>query len=131
MQPVGEIAGDNAHIRFVNDSKATNAEASAHALATYDKIYWIAGGLPKDGGIDRLRPYFDRIACAYLIGTASEVFSQTLSDTPHVMSETLDKRCPGSVRRAEAGGGASYFHRPVRPLISLKILKTRRFCELE
>ena len=57
-----------------------------------------------------LRPYFDRIACAYLIGTASDVFSQTLSDTPHIMSETLDKAVPQAVSDAlEAGGGVVLF----------------------
>ena len=133
MQPVGEIAGDNGHVRFVNDSKATNAEASAHALATYEKIYWIAGGLPKDGGIDRLRPYFDRIACAYLIGTASEVFSQTLSDTPHVMSETLDKAVPQAVSDAlEAGGGVVLFSPACASFDQFENFEKRgaAFCEL-
>ena len=112
MQPIGEISGEDGEVRFVNDSKATNAEASAHALATYDKIYWIAGGLPKEEGIDSLRPYFDRIACAYLIGASSEVFSLTLSDTPHVVSKTLDKAVPQAVTDALAAGGGVVLFSP-------------------
>jgi UDP-N-acetylmuramoylalanine--D-glutamate ligase len=112
MQPVGEIISEDCEVLFVNDSKATNAEASAHALATYEKIYWIAGGISKEGGIDRLSPYFDRIACAYLIGTASEVFSHTLSDTPHVVSETLDKAVPQAVKDALAAGGGVVLFSP-------------------
>src|SRR5690606_18601176 len=64
MQPVGRRGS----VTFVNDSKATNAEAAEPALSSYDRIYWIAGGLPKEGGIASLRPLYGRIAKAYLIG---------------------------------------------------------------
>src|SRR5207249_306491 len=65
-------------VRYVNDSKATNADAAEKALACYQAIYWIAGGLPKAGGITPLVPYFDRLRHAYLIGTATEEFAATL-----------------------------------------------------
>ncbi len=65
-------------VRYVNDSKATNADAAARALACYDTIYWIAGGHPKEGGIDALAPYFGRIRHAFLIGEAALPFSLTL-----------------------------------------------------
>jgi UDP-N-acetylmuramoylalanine--D-glutamate ligase len=52
-----ELVGRD-RVLFVNDSKATNAEAAAPALSTYERIYWIAGGLPKEGGIEALRPLF-------------------------------------------------------------------------
>src|SRR5436305_2084545 len=54
--------------RFVNDSKATNADAAARALACFTDIYWIAGGRPKQGGIDSLLPFAPRIRKAFLIG---------------------------------------------------------------
>ncbi|NBN77005.1 UDP-N-acetylmuramoyl-L-alanine--D-glutamate ligase [Microvirga tunisiensis] len=63
---------------FVNDSKATNADAAAWALASYPRIYWIAGGKPKTGGIDPLGEFFPRIVRAYLIGEAAEAFARTL-----------------------------------------------------
>ena len=65
-------------IRYINDSKATNADATEKALACYSAIYWIAGGLPKAGGITPLHPYFDRVRHAFLIGRATEEFAATL-----------------------------------------------------
>ena len=49
-----EVVGRRGRVLFVNDSKATNADAAAKALATFEPIYWIAGGQAKEGGIDRL-----------------------------------------------------------------------------
>ena len=79
-------------IRYVNDSKATNAESSARALVCYDDIYWIAGGMPKEGGIASLTPFFPRIRHAFLVGQASDTFASTLGRTvPHTRSGTLDQ----------------------------------------
>jgi UDP-N-acetylmuramoylalanine--D-glutamate ligase len=63
---------------FVNDSKATNADAAAHALAAFDRIYWIAGGLAKENGIAPLKSLLPRIAHAYLIGQAAGEFAASL-----------------------------------------------------
>ena len=68
-------------VRYINDSKATNADAAEKALACYEAIYWIAGGLPKAGGITSLGPYFRRLRHAYLIGTATEEFAATLGNS--------------------------------------------------
>lgn len=76
MQPVAQ-AND---IVFVNDSKATNAEAAAPALASYEDIFWIVGGLPKDGGITSLSYLYTRVAKAFLIGEAAPSFAAELSD---------------------------------------------------
>ena len=87
MQPIGRRGG----VTFVNDSKATNAEAAAPALSSYDRIYWIAGGLPKEGGIASLKPLYDRIAKAYLIGEAAPQFAATLgTDVAYEISGTLE-----------------------------------------
>lgn len=76
---------------FVNDSKATNAEAAAPALSSFPRIYWIAGGLPKEGGIASLSGFFPRIAKAYLIGEAAPQFAATLGDAaPYEISGTID-----------------------------------------
>ncbi|TCR83492.1 UDP-N-acetylmuramoyl-L-alanine--D-glutamate ligase [Rhizobium sp. BK376] len=88
MQPVGR-RGD---VVFVNDSKATNADAAAPALSSYDRIYWIAGGLPKEGGITTLSPLFPRIVKAYLIGEAAPAFAATLGEAvPYEISGTLER----------------------------------------
>jgi UDP-N-acetylmuramoylalanine--D-glutamate ligase len=65
-------------LRFVNDSKATNVDAARQAMSSYPRFYWIAGGRPKDGGIDDLADLFPRIAKAYLVGEAAEAFAHTL-----------------------------------------------------
>lgn len=78
-------------IVFVNDSKATNADAAEKALLSYDDIYWIIGGKSKEGGIESLRPLFSRIRKAYLIGAASDDFARTLEGVrPYERCETLD-----------------------------------------
>ncbi len=85
-----EQVGRKGHVLFVNDSKATNADAAAPALSSFPRVYWIAGGLPKEGGIESLRGFFPRIAKAYLIGEAAPAFSATLGDAvPYEISGTL------------------------------------------
>lgn len=98
MQPVGKRGG----VTFVNDSKATNAEAAAPALSSYDRIYWIAGGLPKEGGIAALKPLYNRIAKAYLIGEAAPQFAATLgNDVPYEIAGTLDNAVKHAAQDAE------------------------------
>ena len=65
-------------VAYVNDSKATNADAAEKALVCYDDIYWIAGGQAKEGGIESLLPHLGRIRHAYLIGECGEDFARTL-----------------------------------------------------
>jgi len=73
-----EEVGRSGRVLFVNDSKATNADAAEKALLSFHDIRWILGGRPKVGGIESLRPLFPRIAKAYLIGEATENFARTL-----------------------------------------------------
>jgi UDP-N-acetylmuramoylalanine--D-glutamate ligase len=88
MQPVGR----RDQVVFVNDSKATNADAAAPALSSYERIYWIAGGLPKEGGIASLAPLFPRIVKAYLIGEAAPAFAATLGQaSEYEISGSLEK----------------------------------------
>ena len=88
MEEVGNIGG----VAFVNDSKATNADAAAKALACYDHAYWIAGGRPKEGGIAGLSALFPRIRHAFLIGEAADEFAAVLKGkVPVTMSGTLDR----------------------------------------
>ncbi|MEX2618042.1 MAG: UDP-N-acetylmuramoyl-L-alanine--D-glutamate ligase [Alphaproteobacteria bacterium] len=75
-----ELVATIAGVRYVNDSKATNPEAAAKALGSYPVIYWIAGGKPKEGGLEAIAPFLPRIRRAYLIGEAAEAFNTALSD---------------------------------------------------
>ncbi|ESQ92437.1 UDP-N-acetylmuramoyl-L-alanine--D-glutamate ligase [Asticcacaulis benevestitus] len=74
MQEIGRIG----KVRFINDSKATNADAARQAMSSFDSFYWIAGGVAKAGGIDELRDLFGRVKHAYLIGEAAELFEVTI-----------------------------------------------------
>ncbi len=97
-------------LRFVNDSKATNADAAARALACYDDVFWIAGGRAKEGGIESLAPCFPHVRKAYLIGEAAEAFARALDG--HVafeMSGTLDR----AVESAAADAARSDASAPV------------------
>lgn len=102
MQPVGR-KGD---VLFVNDSKATNADAAAPALSSFERIYWIAGGVPKEG-ITTLGGFFPRIAKAYLIGEAAPAFAATLGDrVPFEIAGTLERAVADAAADAgqDAGG---------------------------
>lgn len=74
MEEVGRIG----KILFINDSKATNAEAAEKALVSFENIFWISGGREKAGGITSLEPHFSRIREAFLIGEAADQFANTL-----------------------------------------------------
>jgi UDP-N-acetylmuramoylalanine--D-glutamate ligase len=100
METVGAIG----RVRFVNDSKATNADAARQALSSYPKVYWIAGGQPKTGGIGSLTDLFGRVEKAYLVGEAAPAFAETLAGkAPAVVSGTIE----AAVRQAHADASAS------------------------
>ena len=100
-----EQVGRRDHVLFVNDSKGTNADATAHALSSFADIFWIAGGKPKAGGITSLAEYFPRIRKAYLIGEAAQEFAGTLgASAPHEISQTLDVAVEHAARDAAASG---------------------------
>jgi UDP-N-acetylmuramoylalanine--D-glutamate ligase len=100
-----EQVGRRGNVLFVNDSKGTNADASAHALSSFSDIFWIAGGKPKLGGITGLGGYFPRIRKAYLIGEAAQEFAATLgASAPHEISQTLEVAVAHAARDAEASG---------------------------
>ena len=105
MESVGEIGP----VRFVNDSKATNANAAFQALNAYDNIYWIAGGQAKEEGIVPLKDLFPKIKKAYLIGEAAPDFHKTLkkSKVDHKVSGTLEMAVLCAARDALNHSGKS------------------------
>jgi UDP-N-acetylmuramoylalanine--D-glutamate ligase len=101
MEQVGRKGG----VLFVNDSKATNADSAAQALACFSDMFWIAGGKPKTGGIVSLEKFFPRIRKAYLIGEAAGEFARTLDGKVTYESVgTLDRAVEAAARDAEASG---------------------------
>ncbi len=93
-------------IRFINDSKATNADATARALACYGRVIWIAGGIAKAGGIAPLSGLFSHVAEALLIGRDAHAFAETLS--AHGVSwrivDALDRAVPDALASARQLG---------------------------
>ncbi|MAH05227.1 MAG: UDP-N-acetylmuramoyl-L-alanine--D-glutamate ligase [Alphaproteobacteria bacterium] len=79
-------------VPYINDSKATNANASARALASMKNVYWIVGGQPKEGGLDGLDDYADRIRHAFLIGESVDDFAKwmQLNNIEYDISHTVD-----------------------------------------
>jgi UDP-N-acetylmuramoylalanine--D-glutamate ligase len=101
METVGHIRG----VRFVNDSKATNSDAARQALSSYPRVYWIAGGRAKEGGIEALADLFPRVERAYLVGEAAGEFSRTLEGrAPHVHCRDLGAAVSQAFADAQASG---------------------------
>ena len=101
MESVGTIG----KVRFINDSKATNADAARQALASYPKVYWIAGGQPKTGGIEGLSDLFSVVAKAYLVGEAEGAFARTLEGrVPYARCHTIDRAVQAAFADARASG---------------------------
>ena len=106
MEQVGALG----NVLFINDSKATNADAAARALGSFDQIYWIAGGRAKSGGIASLERFFPRIAHAYLIGEAAEIFAKTLDGK---VAFTISGDLGAAVAAAASAATASTAREPV------------------
>jgi UDP-N-acetylmuramoylalanine--D-glutamate ligase len=87
----------------VDDSKATNADASARALGCYDHLIWIAGGVAKAGGIEPLAPLFGRVRHAFLIGQDAEALALTLSahNVPYTLCHTMALAVPAAYAMAQ------------------------------
>jgi UDP-N-acetylmuramoylalanine--D-glutamate ligase len=101
METVAQIDA----VRFVNDSKATNADAARQAMSAYPRFYWIAGGRAKAGGIDSLTDLFPRVAKAYLVGEAAEDFARTLDGkASYSLTPTLDAAVAAAFADARASG---------------------------
>ena len=86
-----QYLGEHNNVKFINDSKATNADSTSKALASFENIIWIVGGVEKEGGIDSLREYFPKIKKALLIGASQENFAKALSnEVPWEKCDNLD-----------------------------------------
>ncbi|MCY4207926.1 MAG: UDP-N-acetylmuramoyl-L-alanine--D-glutamate ligase [Roseovarius sp.] len=94
---------ERGNVGFVNDSKATNADAALTALMAFERIRWICGGLEKDGGIERLRPGLSNVIKAYVIGREAAAFAVKLEDVETEICGTMSaavemamkEACPG------------------------------------
>jgi UDP-N-acetylmuramoylalanine--D-glutamate ligase len=100
MEEVARIG----RVRFINDSKATNADAARQAMSSLPRFYWIAGGRPK-GPIDELKEFFPKVEKAYLIGEAAPEFAKALADaTPAELCGDIARATSMAFRDALASG---------------------------
>jgi UDP-N-acetylmuramoylalanine--D-glutamate ligase len=97
-QTIAEASG----VRFVNDSKATNVDSAAKALAAFKNIRWICGGLEKEGGLEGLASAADSVRKAYVIGREAAHFAMQLSVETEVCG-TMEIAVARAVEEAEPG----------------------------
>jgi len=106
---VAEIGG----VRYVDDSKATNAHAALTSLRAYESIVWIAGGLAKGQSFDELviqaRP---RLRAAVLLGRDRDVIAAALRahapevplvEVPRTDPEAMDEVVAAAAHAARPG----------------------------
>jgi len=98
------LARTMGNVRYINDSKATNAEASSKALGCHENIHWIVGGQAKAGGLEGLEKYSPRITHAYLIGECATDFEGWMKEQGinYTICETLQKAVPAAHHDAQA-----------------------------
>jgi UDP-N-acetylmuramoylalanine--D-glutamate ligase len=100
-----EEVGEAGQVLFINDSKATNADAASRALGSFDAIYWIAGGRAKEGGAESLKPLMKNVRKAFLIGEAAGDFAATLAGSVEThVCESLERAVEEAYREARQDG---------------------------
>jgi len=90
-------------VTFVNDSKATNVDSAAKALAAFPRIRWICGGLEKEGGLAGLVPQLGSVAKAYVIGREAAHFAMQLPGIPTEICTTMARAVERAMAEAEPG----------------------------
>jgi UDP-N-acetylmuramoylalanine--D-glutamate ligase len=100
MEPVADLNG----ILFVNDSKATNPDSTAPALAAFPHIHWILGGRAKTDNLGPCADQLDHVRAAYTIGEAGPMFARLLEGrVPVTQSGVLPAAVTDAARAAAAG----------------------------
>lgn len=98
-----QMVAEKDGVRFVNDSKATNVDAAAKALAAFPKIRWICGGLEKEGGLDVLKPALGSVVKAYVIGREADKFALQLGGVAHAVCGTMAAAVAAAAADANPG----------------------------
>ena len=100
-----ERVRDKDGVLFVNDSKATNPEAAAPALAAYPKVRWILGGQAKTQELGDTAKHLDHVVHAYTIGEAGPMFARLLREAGVAVttSETLENAVKRAAEDSQAG----------------------------
>ncbi|MHA6722314.1 Mur ligase family protein [Sphingomonas sp. RS2018] len=100
MERIATVNG----VLWVNDSKATNPDSTAPALAAYPRVHWIVGGQAKTDDLDACRPGFGHVVRAYTIGEAGPMFARLLENAmPVTEAGTLADAVGAAAREAQPG----------------------------
>ncbi|MEH3107418.1 MAG: UDP-N-acetylmuramoyl-L-alanine--D-glutamate ligase [Sphingomonas fennica] len=100
MERVGERHG----ILFVNDSKATNAASVAPALAAFEGVHWILGGIAKTPDLEACLPFLPHVRAAYTIGQSGDMLADILDPAlPVIRAGTLDAAVEAAAAAARPG----------------------------
>jgi UDP-N-acetylmuramoylalanine--D-glutamate ligase len=94
-----QIVGEKGGVTFVNDSKATNVDSAAKALAAFSGVRWIVGGQMKDGGLSAVAPHLGNVSKAYAIGRQAaevalelnEMAGRSLCEVCETMAEAVGR----------------------------------------
>lgn len=100
MERVAEVGG----VAWVNDSKGTNTAATAPALAAFENIHWIVGGLAKEPGLGECEAHLDHVKAAYTIGQSGEDFAKLLQTrVPTKRAVTLEQAVASAANSVRPG----------------------------
>ena len=88
---VADVGG----VGFVDDSKATNPHAAGAALAAYERVVWVAGGVLKGADVDDLvRVNASRLRAAVLLGRDRALIADAIArhapDVPVVVVDSAE-----------------------------------------
>ena len=98
-----QVVAERDGVTFVNDSKATNVDSAAKALAAFPKVRWICGGLQKEGDLGGLHGALDHVVKAYVIGREAEAFARDLPGVEVAICTTMEAAV--AMAGVEAGKG--------------------------
>jgi UDP-N-acetylmuramoylalanine--D-glutamate ligase len=111
LQFIKEVNG----VKFINDSKATNASSTSHALKAFNNIFWLAGGIAKEGGIEELAPLFGHVTKTFLYGKCAAEFAETLkkNNQNYEVFENLEQATKAAYSEAKNHQPLTTSHQPV------------------
>lgn len=98
-----QIVAEAGGVAYVNDSKATNVDSAAKALAAFRNIRWICGGLQKEGGLGALGAGLENVVKAYVIGREAAGFALQLPGVETLVCTTMSQAVECAMSEAQEG----------------------------
>jgi UDP-N-acetylmuramoylalanine--D-glutamate ligase len=101
LEPVADVGG----VAYVDDSKATNAHAAAAALASFDAIVWVAGGIAKGVDLSLLADHLGAVRAAVVMGQSADELAAVCrrAGVPVRTAATMDAAVGAAAELARPG----------------------------